>query len=135
MKQLITSALILLAIFASTFFISRITGVLTVEDIKSALTKAFQVNLIYVAMTVTLLLFIDLFIAIPGLTMRIFSGHFPGAITGGASGAIIAAYAGSKSTLNNPSPAIFIAIGISVVFWLSWVMFLRRSFPKQQSKI
>ncbi|MCE3254150.1 MAG: hypothetical protein K0Q67_3170, partial [Cellvibrio sp.] len=118
MKQLITSALILLAIFASTFFISRITGVLTVEDIKSALTKAFQVNLIYVAMTVTLLLFIDLFIAIPSLTMRIFSGHFPGAITGGASGAIIAAYAGSKSTLNNPSPAIFIAIGISVVFWL-----------------
>lgn len=221
MKQLITSALILMAIFASTFIIIKITGVLTVEDIKFALTKTSQVNPIYVAMAVTLLLFIDLFIAIPNLTVCIFSGYFLGAITGGISAAIgmllagvagyaicwycgpgllfklykdtqklkemqaiffkhgamvlltcralpilpeicsclagatrmpfwqfflyysistipyafIAAYTGSKSTLNNPSPAIFTAIGISVVLWFSWVMFLRRSFPKQQSKI
>jgi hypothetical protein len=125
----------LMAIFASIFIIIKITGALTFEDIKSALTKTSQVNPIYVAMTLTLLLFIDLFIAIPNLTGGIFSGHFPGAITGGTSTAIIAAYAGSKSKLNNPSPAIFTAIGISVVLWFSWVMFLRRSFPKQQSKI
>lgn len=221
MKQLITIALVLAAIFASTFIVIKLTGVLTVDDVKAALTTASEINPVYVSLVVIILLFSDLFIAIPNLTVCIFSGYFLGAVTGGISAmlgmllagvvgyficwyygpnlllkiykdpgklqemkeifsehgvmvlltcralpilpevcsclagatrmpfwrfflyysistipyAFIAAYAGSKSTLNNPSPAIYTMIGISVVLWFSWLFFLRRNFPKQQSKI
>lgn len=216
MKQLITIAIVLAAIFASTFIVIKITGILTVDDIKSALTSASEINPIFVSLAVIILLFSDLFIAIPNLTVCIFSGYFLGAISGGISAVIgmlmagivgyyicryygpglllkiyndqkklqdmqdifsehggmilltcralpilpeicsclagatrmpfwrffiyysistipyafIAAYAGSKSSLNNPSPAIFTAIGISIVLWLAWIQFLRRNFPK-----
>lgn len=41
--------------------------------------------------------------------------------------AFIVAYAGSISTLSNPSPAIYIAIGLSVILLLLWTFLKRRS--------
>lgn len=46
----------------------------------------------------------------------------------------LAAYAGSVSTLDNPTPAIFTAIGLSVFFWSAWAVFTRwqkRRAPKR----
>jgi len=216
MKQLLTIALILATAFASTFIVIKTTGILTIEDIKNWLTIASEINPIYVALTVIILLFADLFIAVPTLTICILSGYFLGWSTGGLAStvgmmlagvvgywicwtigpkllmriykdpkklaemqnifsehstsvilmcrampilpevvscmagankmpfarfiayysisttpyAFIAAYAGSKSSLTNPTPAIFTAIGISLVLWLSWFFFLRRHYPK-----
>jgi len=39
---------------------------------------------------------------------------------------LIVAYAGSISTLDDPQPAIFTAIGLSVFFWSGWAIFNRR---------
>ncbi len=36
---------------------------------------------------------------------------------------LIATYAGSISSLDNPKPAIFTAIGITAALWLAWLMF------------
>lgn len=41
--------------------------------------------------------------------------------------AFIVAYAGLISTLSNPSPAIYTAIGVSVILLLSWTLLKRRS--------
>ena len=41
--------------------------------------------------------------------------------------AFIVAYAGSISTLSNQSPAIYTAIGVSVILLLFWTLFKRRS--------
>jgi uncharacterized membrane protein YdjX (TVP38/TMEM64 family) len=45
--------------------------------------------------------------------------------------ALIAAYAGSISSLGNPQPAILTAIGISAVLWTGWYVFRRRSPDRQ----
>lgn len=217
MKQLITIALTLAAIFASTFLIIKFTGILTVEDIEAALDAASKINPLYVAACVIALLFADLFIAVPTLTVCILSGYFLGFALGGFSAAIgmliagiggyiicwrygpsllqkiyknpaklremeeifsrhgtvvllicrampilpevscclaganrmpfgkfilcyslatvpysfIAAMAGSHSSLNNPMPAVFAAIGISLVLWSAWLIFLRKNFGKR----
>ena len=97
MKQLITIALILAAAFASTFIIIKTTGVLTIDDIKQWLTMASEINPVYVVLTVVVLLFADLFIAVPTLTICILSGYFLGWITGGlasTSGMMLAGIAG-----------------------------------------
>lgn len=39
--------------------------------------------------------------------------------------ALIAAYAGSISTLENPMPAILAVIGLTFVSWLGWFLFVR----------
>lgn len=39
--------------------------------------------------------------------------------------AMIAAYAGSISTIDNPKPAILTAIGLSLFFWSSWMIFIK----------
>jgi hypothetical protein len=71
MKQLITIALILAAIFASTFVVIKATGILTIDDVRTWLTMASEINPIYVALAVIILLFSDLFIAVPNLTICI----------------------------------------------------------------
>ena len=38
----------------------------------------------------------------------------------------LAAYAGSVSTLDNPTPAILTAIGLSAFFWSGWAVFNRK---------
>jgi len=40
--------------------------------------------------------------------------------------ALIATYAGSISSLENPRPAIFSAIGISTWLWLGWFFYRRK---------
>jgi len=43
---------------------------------------------------------------------------------------LIASYAGSISTLDNPKPAIFTAIGLSLFFWTAWYVFRRLTTVK-----
>ena len=45
--------------------------------------------------------------------------------------AAIAAYAGSISSLDNPQPAIFAAIGLMSVLWISWLVVRRLSQRRQ----
>lgn len=85
MKQLLIVACVLAAIFASTFLILNKTGILTVENIEVALNAASSVNPMYVAAIVVFLLFSDIFIAIPTLTISILAGYFLGFYAGGAS--------------------------------------------------
>ncbi len=85
MRQLITFALTLAAIFVSTFILIKATGILTIKDIESLLTTASQINPLYVAAVVIALLFADLLIAIPTLTISILSGYFLGFLLGGIS--------------------------------------------------
>ena len=45
--------------------------------------------------------------------------------------AAIAAYAGSISSLDNPQPAVFAAIGLMSVLWISWLVVRRLSQRRQ----
>ncbi|REJ70757.1 MAG: DedA family protein [Proteobacteria bacterium] len=45
--------------------------------------------------------------------------------------AAIAAYAGSISSLDNPQPAIFAAIGLMSFLWISWLVVRRRGQKRQ----
>jgi len=82
MKSLLKVMLILAAVFATTFIIARSTGVLTVENIKAWLTAAQGWSPVYVATIVIALLFADLFIAVPTLTIMLLAGFFLGHATG-----------------------------------------------------
>lgn len=209
MKALIKVMLVLALFFASTFIILKSTGLITVEKIELWLETAKSINPLYVAIIVTGLLFADLLIAVPTLTVMILGGYFLGPAIGAISGitglllagicgyaisrqygslllnflikdqskqkeaietfqkhgaiviilsrampilpevsacmagmtkmsfikflplwlastiptAIIASYAGSISTLQNPKPAIYAVVGITVFFWLGWYVF------------
>jgi len=211
MKPLLKVLLIVASFFASTFIIIKFTGVLTIEQIEGWLTQAKELSPFYVAMLVSCLLFIDLFIAVPTLTITILSGFFLGHHYGASAALIgtmlagicgyslslcygervllflikdeekrneaieafnqngfamillsravpilpeataclagitrmkfskfllawsistvpyvlIASYAGSISSVENPKPAIIIAISISVLLWVSWFFFQR----------
>jgi len=212
MKYLVKSFLVIMLFFSCTFLIIKTTGILTVGQIEGWLIQAKELSSLYVAGIVILLLFADLFIAIPTLTVIILSGYFIGfayataaALTGillvGLCGYIlsryygdvllnfllkddhqrekavqafqkhgfvmillsrampllpeavtclagmtqmpfrnfmlawsisslpyvlIATYSGSISSLENPNPAIYSAIGISVSLWLCWFFYQRR---------
>ena len=223
MRVLIKTFLLLFVTFASTFVIIKMTGIITIDDIKAWLEAATLANALYVALIVAALLFADLFIAIPTLTVCILAGYFLG-FSGGAIAAmtgitlagicghaisrtwgrgilnkvvkdknnlaemeqtfqkhgftmillsrampilpettaclsgltkmspakfilawmlgsypyiLIATYAGSVSTLENPMPAIYTAITITCVMWLAWSLFykLRRDEQKSQSQM
>ncbi|WP_080760241.1 TVP38/TMEM64 family protein [Pseudoalteromonas luteoviolacea] len=209
MKSLLKIMLILFCFFASTFIAIKISGLLSIDDIKTWLTVAGELNGYLVALIVVGLLFLDLFIAVPTLTLIIFGGYFLGPYAGGISAMIglllagvtgyvisykygnmlfdklvkdpterpnaialfqqrgpvvillsraspilpeisacmagmtkmpfkqfigcwitstvpyacIAAYAGSISTLENPKPAIYTAIGLTGFFWACWWIF------------
>ncbi len=218
MKELLKVILIVATFFALTFVIVKLTGVLTVADIKSWLTQAQELSPLYVGVIVALLLFLDLFIAVPTLTLTILSGFFIGygygvlaSLTGmmlagvcgyglsrvwggqvlrlivrdevrrqemkkafhehgftlillsratpimpevsaclaGTTGfpfkkfllawsmctvpfVLIAAYAGSVSSLDNPKPAILAAIGLTSVFWFGLYLFRRSQKNKRE---
>ena len=211
MKPLIKVILIIAAFFASTFLLLKSTGMLTVDQIEGWLMQAKELSPLYVGSLVALLLFADLFIAVPTLTVAILSGFFLGHVNGtiaaltgltlaGVCGyvisgyygngilrsllknenerketiqtfqkhgfvmillsrampilpevsaclsgitrmpfakfmiawmissvpyALIASYAGSISSIENPKPAIFVAIGISSLLWISWYVYHR----------
>ena len=107
MKSLIKLLLIIATAFASTFIIIKSTGLLTVDQIEGWLIQAKELSPIYVGSIVALLLFADLFIAIPTLTITILSGYFLGHIYGaiaalsgtmlaGISGHVISRYYGNE---------------------------------------
>ena len=217
MKNLILTALGLALIFASTFVIIKMTGILSVDDIKNFLTEAHQSAPVYVAVTVIVLLAADLFIAVPTLTITILSGYFlgfplgflvgaTGLLTAGTLGygityvygpgilrrinkdetkqaemeeifskygvlvllicravpilpevscclagatrmrfwkffaafllgtipySMTAAYAGSKSSFDDPMPAILAATGLSVTLMAAWLILIRRHKKRQ----
>ena len=212
MRPLLTVMAILTAIFASTFIIGRLAGVLTEENVRTTLAAADAASLWWLAAIVVALLFVDLFIAVPTLTITILAGYFMGfpagfaaALVGTGSAAAagyalarrygeriiarivkdpakraemaaafqahgpgmillsraapmipevtacmagatrmhparyallflastvpyvgIASYAGSISTLDDPKPAIFAAIGLYAALWIGWLWFRRR---------
>ena len=88
MKPLLRIILLLAVIFASTFVIIRLSGVLTEDDIKAWLEAATNINPWYVALAVVLILAIYIFIAVPTLTTCILSGYFLGFIWGGLAASI-----------------------------------------------
>jgi uncharacterized membrane protein YdjX (TVP38/TMEM64 family) len=218
MRQLITLAIGLALLFASTFVIIKVTGVLSIDDIKAFLTTAHESAPGYVAAAVIAFLVADLFIAVPTLTVTILSGYFlgfplgfltaaTGLLTAGTLGyaichaygpgllhrinkdaakqqemariftrygglvliicrampilpevscclagatrmpfmkfaaafalgtvpyALIAAYAGSRSSLDNPTPAILTAMVLSLLLAGAWTVLLRRYRAEQQ---
>lgn len=78
MKLLLKFAFILAACFAATFVIIKATGVLSIDDIKAGFDSLHSSPAYMIGGLVALLLFIDLFIAIPTLTVIILSGYFLG---------------------------------------------------------
>ena len=76
MKALIKLILSLAAVFALTFVIIRFTGIISIEKIENWLTIASNANHLWVSLIVIALLFADLFIAVPTLTIMILSGYF-----------------------------------------------------------
>ncbi|MEM7665169.1 MAG: VTT domain-containing protein [Pseudomonadota bacterium] len=211
MKTLLKVMLTLGAIFASTFILGRVLGILTEENVRSWLEMASTLSAATVILVVVTLLFIDLFIAVPTLTIVVLAGYFLGfetgliaAMVGSALAAfggygicrqwgeralakiirdpdqrrdmrdafsahgpgmillaraapilpevtacmaginrmpvsrfalywsagtlpymIIAAYAGSVSTIDDPMPAIYAALGLYAVMWTGWFIYRR----------
>lgn len=78
MKDLAKIMLVLALIFASTFIIIKTTGLITIDGIKQALEHAQQVQPAYIILIVIGLLFSDLFIAVPTMTVSILAGYFLG---------------------------------------------------------
>ena len=211
MKLLIKSILILVGIFTTTLLIIKFSGVLTVEDIKEIFANLKSQPSYVLGGIIVLFLFIDLFIAVPTMTIIILAGYFIGfelavlytfigllsaSLTGyflsrkygnkvldklssneeqkiqmtelfnkhgvlvivlsravpmlpeissclagtcnmslkrfllaWSIGTIpylcVITYAGSISNLDNPMPAIYAAIGITLLFWFVWMIFMR----------
>jgi len=211
MRPLLKVFIIIAAIFASTFLLIKFSGLLTIEQIEGWLTQAKELSPVYVGTIVVLLLFADLFIAIPTLTVAILAGYFLGHTYGSLAALagitlagifgyvisrkyggvilgfllkdeskrseaietfqkhgfvmillsrampilpeataclsgmtrmsfnkfltawlissvpyiLIATYAGSISSIENPMPAIFSAIGISIFLWVAWFFYHR----------
>lgn len=82
MKSLIKLLFIIATVFISTFFVIKFTGVLTLEQIEGWLIQAKGLSPAYLGSIVALLLFADLFIAIPTLSVTILSGYFLGTTYG-----------------------------------------------------
>jgi len=215
MKSLLKLGFGLALLFASTFIVIKAMGWITVDDVRGWLEAGQTASPHTVGMIVAGLLFADLFIAVPTLTVTLLSGHFLGfelgfayALAGywlaGGTGyglsrvygrralmlvtkdaakiaemedifsrhglmvlsiaravpilaevsaclagatklpikrfalgwainsipyAAIAAYGGSVSSLNDPKPAIFAAIGLTATLWAAWYIF--RKYTKR----
>ncbi|MDN4504423.1 VTT domain-containing protein [Alteromonadaceae bacterium BrNp21-10] len=83
MKSLIKVTLIIALVFASTFILAKVFGVLSVEQFQQWLQQAQQTSNSVLVAVVVVLLFADLFIAVPTLTLCILSGYFLGLTIGG----------------------------------------------------
>ena len=84
MKPLLKVMLIVGSIFATTFVLGRFFGLLTVENVRYWLEMAQSVDPVWVIGTVVLLLFLDLFVAVPTLTITLLAGFFLGFPLGAA---------------------------------------------------
>lgn len=83
MRSLIKLILMLSLFFATTFIVAKVTGFMTLAQLEDWLEYAKNMNALYLMALVALLLFADLFIAVPTLSIMMLSGYFLGH-TGGA---------------------------------------------------
>lgn len=97
MKSLLKVMLTLGLIFALTFVAGRLLGILTIDNVRLWLEWAQSVNPLWVVSLVILLLYADLLMAVPTLTITILAGFFLGFPTGAAAslaGMSLAAFSG-----------------------------------------
>lgn len=97
MKPLVKVMLILGSLFLMTFVIGRLLGILTVENVKHWLWLAAQIDPFWLAAMVIILLCVDLFVAVPTLTITLLSGFFLGFAAGAmaaSTGMTLAAFGG-----------------------------------------
>jgi len=78
MKDLIKAMLVLALVFTTTFIVIKVTGLFTLNDINSWLEEAQNIHPAYLSLLIIALLFSDLFIAIPTMTVTIMAGYFLG---------------------------------------------------------
>ena len=78
MKDLIKLMVVLGLLFISTFILLKVTGVLSLDQVRDALTAARQTSPIYLALLIVLLLYADLFVAVPTMTVSVLAGYFLG---------------------------------------------------------
>lgn len=78
MKELIKVILIVMLFFTTTFIIAKTTGFLSLEQIKGWFDQAKTAPPIYIISIVISLLFLDLFIAVPTLSLIMLAGYFLG---------------------------------------------------------
>ncbi|MBO6524179.1 MAG: TVP38/TMEM64 family protein [Balneolaceae bacterium] len=78
MKALIKFVILLGAFFTFTLLLFKVLGILSVEDIRYWLEQAMTVSPWIVGLIIVALMLIDLFIAIPTLSLTILSGFFLG---------------------------------------------------------
>lgn len=82
MKPLIKIMLTIGVCFMATFFVIRFFNLLSIDDIETWLTTAKDASPLLVGAIVIALLFADLFVAVPTLTITILAGYFLGAPQG-----------------------------------------------------
>ena len=82
MKGMLKIMIFLALVFASTFLLLNVTGVLTIDRITYWFEFAKKSSPVLIGCVVTFLLFADLFVAIPTLTVMILSGFFLGPAVG-----------------------------------------------------
>ena len=120
MKPLIKVMLLLGTAFALTFVVGRVLGILTVENVTHWLELAGRVDPLWLAGTVVVLLFLDLFIAVPTLTITILGGFFLGFPVSAA------------TAFTGKSLAAFSGYGISRIWGDRAVSFLVRNQDDRQ---
>ena len=219
MKLLIKTILILFTIFTSMLLLIKFTGILSIEDIKEIFANLKSQPSYILGSLIILLLFIDLFIAVPTMTIIILAGYFIGfelavfytslgllsaSLTGyflskkyglkvldklssneeqkeemtslfNKHGVLVIVlsravpllpeissclagtckmsfkrfllawligtipyvcvmtYAGSISNLDNPMPALYAALGITLLFWIAWMVFMKFNKKRQRN--
>lgn len=78
MKALIKVFVVLFLFFTFTFLVIKYFELLSIEDIKFYLNQAKELSPLYLGLLVSFFLFLDLFIAVPTLSIIILSGYFLG---------------------------------------------------------
>ena len=89
--------LILALLFASTFLVLNKTGVISIERIQYWLNLADVISPLIIGSFVIVLLFADLFVAMPTLTIMLLSGFFLGPVAGAGfsiTGLLLAGFTG-----------------------------------------
>ena len=78
MRPLLKVMGLLALVFASTFVVARLLGVLTEENVRNSLQAASEVSPLWLAGIVFVLLFVDILVAVPTLTITLLAGYFLG---------------------------------------------------------
>ncbi len=78
MKEMLKIMLILFMVFTTTFIVAKTTGLLSLEQIEGWLIQAKDAPAIYIISIVIALLFLDLFITVPTMSLIMLSGYFLG---------------------------------------------------------